>query len=44
MVPATVEQLVAERHADARDRYEAEAQRWRDEYAREHGWTEPPAG
>ena len=44
MVPATVEKLVVERHADDRDRFEAEAQRWRDEYAREHGWTDPPDG
>jgi hypothetical protein len=42
MVPATVEQLTTERHADARRRYEAEAEAWRDAYAREHGWTDPP--
>jgi ribulose-phosphate 3-epimerase len=42
MVPATVEQLTIERHADARQRYEAEAEAWREAYAREHGWTDPP--
>jgi ribulose-phosphate 3-epimerase len=42
MVPATVEQLVVERHAAARDRYAAEAEAWREAYAREHGWTDPP--
>jgi ribulose-phosphate 3-epimerase len=43
MVPATVEKLVAERHSEARERWEAKAERWREEYARDHGWTEPPA-
>jgi ribulose-phosphate 3-epimerase len=42
MVPATVEQLVVERHGEARERWEADAERWREAYAREHGWTEPP--
>ena len=42
MVPATVEELVVERHAADRERYEAAAERWREEYAREHGWAEPP--
>ena len=42
MVPATVEELVVERHASDRERYEAVAERWREEYAREHGWAEPP--
>ena len=42
MVPATVEHLTIERHADARQRYEAEAEAWREAYAREHGWTDPP--
>jgi ribulose-phosphate 3-epimerase len=42
MVPATVEQLVIERHAEARERYAGEAEAWREEYAREHGWTDPP--
>jgi hypothetical protein len=40
MVPATVEALTAERHADARDRYASEAARWRDEYTREHAATD----
>ena len=42
MVPATVEKLTAERHAAAREKYVAEAETWREEYAREHGWTDPP--
>ena len=42
MVPATVEALVHERHDEARARYEADAETWREEYAREHGWTDPP--
>ncbi len=42
MVPATVEKLTAERHAQAKARYAAEAEAWREEYAREHGWTDPP--
>jgi hypothetical protein len=42
MVPATVEALVTERHAADRDRYVAEAEAWREAYAREHGWSEPP--
>jgi ribulose-phosphate 3-epimerase len=42
MVPATVETLVVERHGDARVRFEAEAEAWREAYAREHGWTDPP--
>jgi ribulose-phosphate 3-epimerase len=42
MVPATVEALVVERHAADRARYEATAERWREAYAREHGWAEPP--
>jgi ribulose-phosphate 3-epimerase len=42
MVPATVVGLTAERHAEARDRYATEAEAWREEYAREHGWTDPP--
>ncbi len=43
MVPATVEQLVVERHAGDRELYAAEAEAWREAYALEHGWTEPPA-
>ena len=42
MVPATVAELTAKRHAAARDKYAAEAETWREEYARDHGWTEPP--
>jgi ribulose-phosphate 3-epimerase len=42
MVPATVEPLVRERYDEARARYEAAAESWREAYAREHGWTEPP--
>jgi ribulose-phosphate 3-epimerase len=42
MVPATVEQLTIERHTDARKHFEAEAEAWREAYAREHGWTDPP--
>jgi ribulose-phosphate 3-epimerase len=42
MVPASVVELTAERHAAARDTYAAEAEAWREAYAREHGWTDPP--
>ena len=42
MVPATVAELTAKRHAAARDEYSAEAEAWREEYALKHGWTEPP--
>ena len=42
LVPATVEELTVERHAAARDVYRAEADAWRDQYAAEHGWTDPP--
>jgi ribulose-phosphate 3-epimerase len=42
LVPASAEALTVERHAADRDRYEAEAECWRQEYAAEHGWTEPP--
>jgi ribulose-phosphate 3-epimerase len=41
MVPATVEALTIERHGVARDRYRADADRWREAYAAEHGWTAP---
>ena len=41
MVPATVEGLTIERHGEARDRYRAAADRWREAYAAEHGWTAP---
>jgi ribulose-phosphate 3-epimerase len=41
MVPATVEALTIERHGLARDRYRAEADRWREAYVAEHGSTAP---
>jgi ribulose-phosphate 3-epimerase len=41
MVPATVEALTIERHGVARDRYRADAERWREAYAAENGWTTP---
>jgi ribulose-phosphate 3-epimerase len=42
LVPASAEELTIERHAADRERYEAEAERWRKEYVAEHGWTDPP--
>jgi ribulose-phosphate 3-epimerase len=42
MVPATVEALTIERFGEARERYRAVADRWREAYAAEHGWTAPP--
>jgi ribulose-phosphate 3-epimerase len=42
LVPASAEALTIERHAGDRARYDAEAERWREEYAAEHGWTPPP--
>jgi roadblock/LC7 domain-containing protein len=42
MVPASVADLTAKRHADARVRYATEAEAWREAYARDHGWTDPP--
>jgi ribulose-phosphate 3-epimerase len=42
LVPASAEALTIERHAADRKRYDAEAERWRDEYAAEHGWLDPP--
>jgi len=42
MVPATVEALTIERHGDDRERYRAEADKWREAYAAEHGWAAPP--
>jgi ribulose-phosphate 3-epimerase len=44
MVPATVEALTIERHGEARERYRAAADRWREAFAAEHGWTPPPKG
>jgi ribulose-phosphate 3-epimerase len=42
LVPASVEQMTIERHAAERDRYLEEAERWREAYAAEHGWADPP--
>ena len=42
MVPASVAELTASRHSATRDAYVAEADAWREAYAREHGWTDPP--
>jgi ribulose-phosphate 3-epimerase len=42
MVPATVETLVTERHATARDTYQTQAEAWREAFIREHGVIEPP--
>jgi ribulose-phosphate 3-epimerase len=42
MVPASVAELTVTRHSAARDTYAAEAEAWREAYAREHGWTDPP--
>ena len=41
LVPASVEDLVVERHAVDRTRYEDEAARWREAYIAEHG-VKPP--
>jgi ribulose-phosphate 3-epimerase len=43
MVPATVEALVVERHADARAAYAREAEAWRETFIREHGVIPPPS-
>jgi hypothetical protein len=40
-VPATAEDLTVERHAADRERYLAEAARWRAAYIAEHG-VKPP--
>jgi len=42
LVPASAEELTVERHAAERQRYLDEAERWREAYAAEHGWTKPP--
>jgi ribulose-phosphate 3-epimerase len=42
LVPATVEALTIERHGDDRERYRAEADRWRETYAAEHGSATKP--
>ncbi len=41
LVPATVETLVVERHADAREAYQAQAAAWREAFIAEHGVIEP---
>ena len=41
LVPATVETLVIERHAPARDAYQGQAAAWRETFIREHGVIEP---
>ncbi len=43
LVPATVEGMVVERHATARDRYLAEADAWRETFIRERGVIAPPS-
>jgi ribulose-phosphate 3-epimerase len=43
LVPATVEGVVVERHAAARDRYLAEADAWRETFIRERGVIAPPS-
>jgi hypothetical protein len=43
LVPASVETLVIERHADARVAYEREAEAWREAFIRDHGVIPPPS-
>ena len=43
LIPATVEALAVERHADARVAYEREAAAWREEFIRERGVIAPPS-
>jgi ribulose-phosphate 3-epimerase len=43
LVPATVEALVIERHAAARDAYQREAEAWREAFIRERGVIAPPS-
>ncbi len=43
LVPATVEALVEDRHAAARDAAQAAADAWRDAFIAEHGVIAPPA-
>jgi ribulose-phosphate 3-epimerase len=43
LVPASVEALVIERHAAARDRYLREAEAWRAAFIRERGVIAPPS-
>jgi len=42
LVPASAEELTIQRHGADRERHLAEAERWREAYAAEHGWTDPP--
>ena len=43
LVPATVETIVIERHAEARDAYQREATEWREVFIRERGVIAPPS-
>jgi ribulose-phosphate 3-epimerase len=43
LVPATVEAIVTERHATARDAYQREAEAWREAFIRERGVIAPPS-
>ena len=43
LVPATVEAIVVERHATARDAYQREADAWREAFIRERGVIAPPS-
>ncbi|MGZ8437101.1 MAG: ribulose-phosphate 3-epimerase [Candidatus Limnocylindrales bacterium] len=43
LVPATVEAVVTERHADARTRYLGEAEAWREAFIHERGVIAPPS-
>jgi ribulose-phosphate 3-epimerase len=43
LVPATVEDLVIERHAEAREAYQREASDWREAFIRERGVIAPPS-
>jgi hypothetical protein len=43
LVPASVELLVIERHAETRAQYEREADTWREAFIAEHGVIPPPS-
>jgi hypothetical protein len=43
LVPASVEALVIERHADERTRYLRDADGWREMFIAEHGVIPPPS-
>ncbi|MDO8484973.1 MAG: ribulose-phosphate 3-epimerase [Candidatus Limnocylindrales bacterium] len=43
LVPATVEAIVIERHAEAREAYQREAAAWREAFIRERGVIAPPS-